>query len=65
MLHPGLISPTPNGNALCNLRTQQKTNSGCISRQVGTAITDSNYSVKVIGWNDVPEGQAPFSLRPS
>lgn len=64
MLHPGLISPTPMERVMQFAYTA-KTNSGCISRQVGTAITDSNYSVKVIGWNDVPEGQAPFSLRPS
>lgn len=40
-----------------------KTNSGCISRQVGAAVTDINYSIKAIGWNDVPQGQYPCSLR--
>ncbi len=40
-----------------------KLNSGCISRQVGAAVTDSNYSIKAIGWNSVPEGQVPCNLR--
>jgi deoxycytidylate deaminase len=40
-----------------------RANSGCISRQVGAAITDENYSVKAVGWNDVPSGQVPCLLR--
>jgi deoxycytidylate deaminase len=40
-----------------------KLNSGCISRQVGAAVTDSNYSIKAIGWNDTPYGQVPCNLR--
>jgi len=62
MLHPGLISPTPLERVMQFAYTA-KTNSGCISRQVGAVITDSNYSVKAIGWNDVPQGQEPCSLR--
>lgn len=62
MLHPGLISPTPMERVMQFAYTA-KMNSGCISRQVGAVITDSNYSVKAIGWNDVPEGQVPCSLR--
>jgi len=62
MIHPGLISPTPLERVMQFAYTA-KTNSGCISRQVGAVITDSDYSVKAIGWNDVPEGQVPCSLR--
>jgi deoxycytidylate deaminase len=62
MLHPGLISPTPM-ERIMQFAYTAKTNSGCISRQVGAVITDKNYSVKAIGWNDVPQGQYPCSLR--
>lgn len=40
-----------------------KHNSGCISRHVGAAITDENYSIKAIGWNNTPSGQVPCVLR--
>ncbi|AZA59494.1 dCMP deaminase [Chryseobacterium shandongense] len=40
-----------------------KYNSGCISRQVGAVVTDKSYSIKGVGWNEVPEGQTPCSLR--
>ncbi len=40
-----------------------KHNSGCISRHVGAAITDEEYSVKAIGWNNTPSGQVPCVLR--
>lgn len=38
-------------------------NSGCISRQVGAVVTDSEFSIKAVGWNDVPKGQVPCLLR--
>jgi dCMP deaminase len=40
-----------------------KLNSGCISRQVGAVITDQNYSIKAVGWNNSPQGQTPCVLR--
>lgn len=40
-----------------------KANSGCISRQVGAVVTDERFSIKAMGWNDVPEGQIPCLLR--
>jgi deoxycytidylate deaminase len=40
-----------------------KLSSGCISRQVGAVVTDAEYSIKAIGWNDVPRGQVPCLLR--
>lgn len=60
--HPGLITPSPEERCM-QLAYTAKYNSGCISRQVGAAITDEDYSVKAIGWNDPPAGQVPCLLR--
>ncbi|WP_372012466.1 hypothetical protein [Pseudoxanthomonas sp. 10H] len=62
MLRPGLITPTRDERCM-QLAFAAKLNSGCISRQVGAAVADANYSVKSIGWNDVPAGQVPCLLR--
>ena len=62
MLHPGLITPTAMERVM-QIAFTAKLNSGCLSRQVGAAVTDSNNSVKAIGWNDVAKGQVPCSLR--
>lgn len=62
MHHPGLVSPTSMERSM-QIAFSAKSNSGCISRQVGAAITDRDNSVKAIGWNDVPSGQVPCSLR--
>jgi deoxycytidylate deaminase len=62
MLHPGLVSPTSMERVM-QIAYTAKSNSGCISRQVGAVITDNNCSIKAIGWNDVPKGQIPCSLR--
>lgn len=59
---PGIITPTSIERCM-QLAFAAKTNSGCISRQVGAAITDVDYSIKAIGWNEVPEGQVPCNLR--
>ena len=60
--HPGIDTPTPEERCM-QLAYTAKYNSGCISRQVGAAITDENYSIKAIGWNNTPEGHVPCSLR--
>ncbi|MEK4251887.1 hypothetical protein [Paenibacillus sp. FSL W7-1287] len=60
--HPGLITPTHEERCM-QIALTAKVNSGCLSRQVGAVVTDSNYSIKSIGWNDVPEGQISCSLR--
>lgn len=60
--HPGLITPSPEERSM-QMAYTAKYNSGCISRQVGAAIFDENYSVKAIGWNNTPEGQTPCLLR--
>ncbi|OFY39333.1 MAG: hypothetical protein A2X18_07205 [Bacteroidetes bacterium GWF2_40_14] len=60
--HPGIITPSAEERCM-QLAYTAKYNSGCISRQVGAAITDEFYSMKAIGWNHTPEGQVPCSLR--
>lgn len=62
ILHPGLVPPTPE-ERIMQIAFTAKLNSGCLSRQVGAAVTDKDYSLKSIGWNSVPEGQVPCSLR--
>ncbi len=62
MLHPGLVSPTAMERVM-QLAYSAKLNSGCISRQVGAVVTDSNNSIKSVGWNDVAKGQIPCALR--
>lgn len=61
MMHPGLVPPSPQ-ERIMQIAFAAKLNSGCISRQVGAAVTDPNFSLKSIGWNTVPEGQTPCSL---
>ncbi len=59
---PGLITPSTNEHFM-QVAYNAKSNSGCISRQVGAVVTDEQYSIKAIGWNDVPENQVPCGLR--
>jgi len=60
--HPGLITPTPLERVM-QVAFTAKMNSGCISRQVGAVVTDDDYSIKSVGWNDVAKGQVPCNLR--
>ncbi|MGZ2101324.1 anti-phage dCTP deaminase [Acinetobacter baumannii] len=60
--HPGLITPTSLERVM-QIAYTAKLNSGCISRQVGAVVTDANYSIKAVGWNDVAKGQVPCNLR--
>jgi dCMP deaminase len=62
MQHPGLVTPTHIERCM-HTAFSAKINSGCVSRQVGAVVTDPNYSIKAIGWNDVPKGQVPCLLR--
>lgn len=62
MIHPGLITPTHIERCM-QLAYNAKFNSGCLSRQVGAVVTSDDYSVKSVGWNDVPEGQVSCNLR--
>lgn len=60
--HPGLITPSSEERCMVVAYTA-KFNSGCLSRQVGAVITNSAHTIRSIGWNDVPYGQLPCSLR--
>ena len=62
ILHPGLVTPTPMERVM-QVAYTAKSNSGCISRQVGAVVTEADYSIKAVGWNDVATGQVPCSLR--
>lgn len=62
MQHPGLVTPSKVERCM-QIAYSAKANSGCISRQVGAAVTDENYSIKAVGWNDVPAGQISCLLR--
>jgi deoxycytidylate deaminase len=59
---PGLVTPSTIEHFM-QVAYNAKSNSGCISRQVGAVVTDENYSIKAIGWNEVPEFQVPCGLR--
>ena len=62
IMHPGLITPTHIERCM-QIAYNAKLNSGCLSRQVGAVITDDNFVIKSIGWNDVPECQVSCNLR--
>ncbi len=62
ILHPGLSTPSAQERCM-QLAYVAMSNSGCISRQVGAVITDGDYSVKSVGWNDVAKNLTPCNLR--
>jgi deoxycytidylate deaminase len=62
IFHPGIVTPTKIERCM-QVAYTAKYNSGCISRQVGAVVTDQDYSIKAVGWNDIPEGQVPCLLR--
>ncbi|WP_064972178.1 hypothetical protein [Kordia zhangzhouensis] len=59
---PGIITPTAFERSM-QVAFNAKANSGCISRQVGAVVTDESYSIKSVGWNDIPRFQVPCNLR--
>ncbi|HMK16845.1 MAG TPA: hypothetical protein VK492_01490 [Chitinophagaceae bacterium] len=59
---PGLITPSSAERAM-QIANTAKLNSGCISRKVGATVTDSEYFVRAVGWNDVAKGHTPCNLR--
>lgn len=59
---PGLITPSAIERCM-QMAYNARLSSGCISRQVGAVITDNEFSIKSIGWNDAPRGAVPCSLR--
>ena len=62
MMHPGLVTPTEVEKCM-QIAYAAKVNSGCISRQVGAVVTDSQYNILSLGWNDVPCGQVSCNRR--
>lgn len=59
---PGIITPEAIERVM-QIAYTAKLNSGCISRQVGAVVTDNEFSTKAVGWNDVPKGAIPCSVR--
>lgn len=59
---PGIITPTSVERCM-QIAMNAKLNSGCISRQVGAVVTDKDYVIKAVGWNDVAKNQLPCKLR--
>lgn len=62
IMHPGLVPPTKIERCM-QIAFSAKVNSGCISRQVGAVVTDKDYNILSIGWNDVPTGRIPCIYR--
>ena len=62
IMHPGLVPPTKTERCM-QIAFSAKVNSGCISRQVGAVVTDKDYNILSIGWNDVPYGRIPCVYR--
>lgn len=62
ILHPGLVPPSPY-ERIMQIAYTAKLNSGCLSRQVGAAVTNEFFSVMSVGWNTSAEGQTPCTLR--
>lgn len=62
MMYPGLVLPTRLEHCM-QVAYVGKANSGCISRQVGAVVTDNEYQVLSLGWNQQPQEQLPCLYR--
>ena len=62
IFHPGLVPPSDVERCM-QIAHSAKLSSGCLSRQVGAAVTNQNFAICSVGWNTTPEGQVPCSLR--
>lgn len=62
IMYPGLVLPTAIERCM-QIANTAKLCSGCISRQVGAVLTDSNYNLMATGWNQQPENQVPCLYR--
>ena len=62
VMYPCLVRPTPVERCM-QIAFSAKVNSGCLSRQVGAVVTDSQYNILAIGWNDVPCGEIPCAYK--
>src|SRR6185369_10385934 len=59
---PGLVTPSVD-ERMMQIAFTAKSNSGCISRQVGAVVTNADGAPVSIGWNDVPEGHVCCLFR--
>lgn len=62
MIHPGLVVPSDIERCM-QLAYNAKYNSGCLSRQVGAVVTEPDFAIKSVGWNDVPNKQLECIYR--
>ena len=62
LVFPGLVQPTPVERCM-QIAYAAKHNSGCLSRQVGAVVTDDEYNILSLGWNDVPCGDISCSMK--
>lgn len=62
IMYPGLVLPTDVERCM-QIANTAKSCSGCISRQVGSVITDNEFNLKSIGWNQQPKDQVPCLYR--
>ena len=61
-MYPCLVRPTPVERCM-QIALSAKVNSGCLSRQVGAVVTDAQFNILAIGWNDVPCGEVPCAYK--
>ena len=61
-MYPCLVRPTPIERCM-QIALSAKVNSGCLSRQVGAVVTDAQYNILAIGWNDVPCGEVSCACK--
>lgn len=59
---PGCITPTIDERSMQIAMTARQM-SGCISRQVGAVVVNSDGYILGVGWNDPPKGQIPCEMR--
>jgi len=59
---PGCFTPSQDERCM-QLAMTARLASGCISRQVGAVIIDSERRIVGVGWNDPPKTQIPCALR--
>lgn len=60
--HPGLLLPTPIERCM-QVAFTAKANSGCLSRQVGAVVSNADYKILSVGWNDVPCGDVSCARK--
>lgn len=62
IMHPGIVQPSKIERCM-QVAYDCKLNSGCLSRQVGAVISDSEFNIISTGWNSAPFNQIPCNLR--